>query len=112
MTTDYRARLFRERNPAADGILVDPSPPAMGYLADVEVDDVPTAGDRFAAALTTGAEAFDEGEAWLEAGDTDHARVRFEELSEQFGTVWIGQAARERLTAMDNPDKEVGDGNG
>ena len=102
MTSDFRARLFRERNPAAYGILVDPSPPALEYLADVEVDDVAMLGDRFAAALTTGAEAFEEGEAWLNTGDKDRARTRFEELSEQFGTVWIGRAARKQLTSMTN----------
>ena len=106
-TQDFRARLWRERNPAAYAVLVDPQPPALRRLAGVPVEDVATSGDRFAAALTTGAEAFDEGERWLQAGNAARARARFVELSAQFGTVWIGRAARERLARI---DKAGGDG--
>jgi hypothetical protein len=103
-TQDFRARLWREHNPAAYAVLVDPQPPALRRLAGVPVEDVATSGDRFAAALTTGAEAFDEGERWLQAGNAARARARFVELLAQFGTVWIGRAARERLARIDTQE--------
>ena len=73
---------------------------ARELLEQIQVPDTETAGDLFAEALTTGPEAFDEGERWLREGETEQARRRFGELSEHYGTTWIGRAARERLVAM------------
>ena len=51
----------------------------------------------FNEALTTGADAFYEAEEWQKEGRLLEARARFEQLSERFGTAWIGRASRERL---------------
>jgi len=101
ITADFRARLFRERNPAAYGILTDPNPPALEKLKHVPVPSIEKAAALLNEGLTTGADAFYEGERWLAEGRMDEARQRFEELSARFGTLWIGRAARERLEKID-----------
>jgi len=101
ITTDFRARLFRERVPEAYGILMEERPPVLDKLRDVPVPSSEEAAALFAEGVTTGADAFYEAERWLAEGKTEEARTRFEELSEHFGTVWIGRASRERLSKMD-----------
>jgi len=99
-TVDFRARLFRERNPAAYGVLLEEHPPVLDKLRHVAVPSVGEAAALFAEAMTTGADAFYEAERWLEEGLAARAGERFTELAEHFGTVWIGRAARERLARM------------
>jgi len=101
LTSDYRARLFRERNPRAYAILVDPEPPALTKLKDVYVPSIKEAARLMNEGLTTGADAFNEADQMLKDGKKDEARKRFEELSESFGTIWIGNSARKRLQEMD-----------
>jgi predicted amidohydrolase len=96
-TVDFRARLFRERVPSAYGILMEEHPPLLDHLRDIPVPSPEEAAALFAEGVTTGAEAFYEGERWLAEGRIEEARRRFEELSEHFGTLWIGRASRERL---------------
>jgi predicted amidohydrolase len=100
LTSDYRARLFRERNPEAYRILVDPHPPALKRLKDVPVPSIEEAAALMAEGLTTGADAFHEADRLLSEGRVAEARGRFEELSERFGTLWIGRVSRERLQKM------------
>lgn len=102
ITADFRARLFRERNPAAYRILVDAAPPVLGRLRDVPLPTADQASARMAEGLTTGAEAFYAAERLQETGDTTAARACFETLAARFGTLWIGRAARDRLTQMDD----------
>lgn len=97
LTSDYRARLFRERNPEAYRILVDPHPPALEKLKGVPVPSVEEASTLMAEGLTTGADAFHEADRWLTEGRVEAAKRRFEELSGHFGTLWIGRVSRERL---------------
>jgi len=97
VTEDFRARLFRERNPAAYGMLTTEHPPALERLEHIAVPTVQQASDMFNEALTTGADAFYEAEEWQKEGRLLEARARFEQLSERFGTAWIGRASRERL---------------
>ena len=101
ITMDFRARLFRERVPEAYGILMEERPPVLDKLKDVPVLSSEEAAALFAEGVTTGSDAFYEAERWLSEGRTEEARTRFEELSEHFGTIWIGRAARERLSKMD-----------
>ena len=61
-TKDFRARLFRERNPAAYRILTDENPPALERLRDVEVPTEAEAASLFAEGITTGTERFYEAE--------------------------------------------------
>gem|GEM_PF-577768 len=100
VTADFRARLFRERNPRAYGLLMNENPPILDKLKDVHVPTREEAQALFADAITTGAEAFYEAERLLSEGKTEEARQRFEALSRRFGTTWIGRAARERLQRM------------
>ena len=100
ITSDFRARLFRERVPEAYGILTADHPPILNKLKDVPVPSPEGAAALFAEGLTTGADAFYTAEQWLAEGKTEVARIRFEELATHFGSLWIGRASRERLAAI------------
>ncbi len=105
ITVDFRARLFRERNPAAYGILTEENPPVLEKLKEVSVPSVAEAARLCNEGLTTGADAFYEGERWMQEGKMEEGRQRFEELAEHFGTIWIGRVARERLVKIDAQGK-------
>jgi predicted amidohydrolase len=100
LTSDFRARLFRERVPSAYGVLMEERPPILDQLKDIPVPSPEEAAARFAEGLTTGADAFYEAERWLAEGRVEEAKRRWEELSEHFGTLWIGRAARDRLQRL------------
>lgn len=100
LTSDFRARLFRERNPAAYAILTDPSPPALDKLRHIAVPSIAEASALMAEGPTTGADAFYEADRWLKGGKTEAARQRFAELGDRFGTTWIGRVSRERLEKL------------
>jgi len=97
ITSDFRARLFRERAPAAYGILIDENPPVLEKLKHVLVPSREEAAALAAEALTTGADEFYEAERYLSEGKIEKAKRKFEELSKRFGTLWIGRLSRERL---------------
>jgi len=99
--TDYRARLFRERNTKAYGILLDENPPILNKLKDVYV---PTRAEAIALSAevgTTGAAEYNEAERLLRAGKVAEAKQRFEKMAEHFGTTWIGRASRNQLKKID-----------
>jgi len=100
VTSDFRARLFRERVPGAYGILMDEHPPILDKLRDIPVPSPEEAAALFAEGLTTGEDAFSEAEKLRAEGKIEEARRRFEELSEHFGTIWIGRASRDRLEKL------------
>ena len=100
ITTDFRARLFRERVPRAYGILMEGHPPILAKLQGISVPSPEEAAALFAEGLTTGADAFYEADRWLGEGRLEEAKARFEALAERFGTLWIGRAARERLRRL------------
>ena len=99
-TSDFRARLFRERNPAAYRILTEQNPPVLEKLKHIPVPSVEEAARLCAEGMTTGADAFYEADRLLSEGRVEEARRRFTELSEHFGTLWIGRVARERLARI------------
>jgi hypothetical protein len=92
---DMRARLFRERAPAAYGILTDPCPPVLANVPEtISVQDaVRIAG----LTLTVGEQRFNGADALLREGRTDEARRAFERLCAELPQSWIDRAARERL---------------
>jgi len=100
ITSDFRARLFRERAPGAYGILLKEHPPVLDKLKDIDVPTREEAAALCAEAFTTGPDAFYEAERWLSEGKTGEAKRRFEELAERFGTTWIGRASHNRLKKM------------
>jgi hypothetical protein len=92
---DMRARLFRERNPAAYGILTDPNPPVLKKIpATVTIQEAVRMG---AMTLTVGEERFEQAEALWHAGKTSEAIQAFEKLRAEFPRTWIDRAAGERL---------------
>ena len=111
ITDDFRARLFRERNPAAYRILTDAHPPVLDKLQGVEVPSIERAAQMCAEGMTVGADAFYEGDKWLEEGRLEAARQRFTELAARFGTIWIGRVAQQRLAEM-GANGDTGNGTG
>lgn len=92
---DMRARLFRERSPAAFGALVDPQPP---ILAKVPTDDTPEQITRRCnGVLTVGAEQFQEADVLLKEGKIEEARSIFEKLCAEYSGSWIERVGSERL---------------
>jgi len=98
--SDFRARLFGERVPSAYGILTDASPPGVARLSHVDVPTGEVAAALCAEGMTTGADAFYAADRLRAAGKTAEATRAFQELSDHFGTLWIGRVARERLEAV------------
>jgi len=95
---DMRARLFRERNPAAFGILTDSNPPVLGK---VPIDISPQESYRIAArVLTTGEEQFRQATALASAGQTNDAIAAFEKLRVEYRDSWIDAAAAQRLLEL------------
>jgi predicted amidohydrolase len=92
---DMRARLFRERSPAAFGMLVDPNPPVLAKVP--ETMSVKDAVRISAATLTTGDARFREAEALLREEKTAAAIRAFEKLRMDFPQTWVDRAAQERL---------------
>lgn len=96
--SDMRARLFRERNPAAYGILTAVDPPVLRKIpAAISNAEAVRIG---AATLTIGGERFDEAEALLRSGKTAEAAAAFEQLRRDFPGTWIDRVAAARLDKM------------
>ena len=103
---DMRARLFRERNPAAFGILTDPNPP---ILKKIPIEITPEeAGQIAAKVLTIGEDQFRQAEALVRAGKTGEAITAFGRLRSEYPGSWIERVAKERLrTLRDSEEKDV-----
>ena len=95
---DMRARLFRERCPAAYGILTDPAPPVLSKVP--EVTSVRDAVRIANAALTVGEEEFGKAEALVRQGKTDQAVRAFEALVTKYPKTWIDRVSRQRLASL------------
>jgi Carbon-nitrogen hydrolase len=95
---DMRARLFRERNPAAYGILTDPNPPALKKLpvATTEEEAVRVGSKT----LTVGSARYEAAEALLKEGKTAEAVHAYEQLCIEFPGTWIDRAARKRIASL------------
>ena len=95
---DMRARLFRERNPEAFGILTSTDPPV---LSKVPIDISQREAGRIAATvLTIGEEEFREAEALARGGKIDDAIAAFGRLRTAYRGSWIERVARERLQTL------------
>jgi predicted amidohydrolase len=103
---DMRARLFRERNPAAFGMLTDPHPPVLNKVP-IEITQN-EAGRIAARVLTVGEEEFREAEALARAGRIGEAITAFSRLSTEYRGSWIEPVAAERLkTLRESKEKET-----
>ncbi len=95
---DMRARLFRERNPAAFGILTDPNPP---ILKKVPIEITQQAAGRIAArVLTIGEEEFQQAESLVRSGDRENAISAFERLRSEYPGTWIDRVAKARIETL------------
>ncbi len=99
---DMRARLFRERNPAAYGILTDPNPPVLNKIP--ATISVPEAVSIASKTLTVGNERFKEADNLMNAGKTAEAIAAFEKLRDEFPRTWIDRLAGERLAKIRSPE--------
>jgi predicted amidohydrolase len=92
---DMRARLFRERSPAAYGILTDPCPPVLAMVPEtISVEEAVRVG---ALTLTTGEARFKAAEALLRERRREEAIHAFKCLCAEFPQTWIDRVSRERL---------------
>jgi predicted amidohydrolase len=102
---DMRARLFRERNPAAFGMLTEPHPPV---LDKVPIDITQKEAARIAArVLTIGEEQFRDADALARAGKTDEAVSAFLALKDEYKGSWIERVAAERLQDLRESDRNA-----
>lgn len=96
--TDMRSRLFRERSPAAFGILTDPNPPVLAKIPETMTPAEAVAiSER---ALTIGEEQFREASQLARAGKTNEAAAAFQRLRREYRQTWIDRVSAERLTAL------------
>lgn len=101
---DMRARLFRERNVAAFGILTDPNPPV---LAKVPIEITSQQAGRIAArVLTIGEEEFRAADALARSGQREKAIDAFTRLRAEYSGSWIDRVAAERLRTLREAPQE------
>jgi hypothetical protein len=98
---DMRARLFRERNPSAFGILTQSKPPIL--------DKVPIgitrkeSGRIMARMLTVGEEEFKRASDLASSGKREEALKEFRRLSKEYPATWIDRVSKERAAALGAP---------
>ncbi len=96
--SDMRARLFRERNPAAYEILTEQNPPVLKNVpATITVEQAVGIWDKM---LTTGEERFDEAEVLYREGKITQAVAIYKKLRADLPGTWIDRAAQKRLATI------------
>ncbi|HUS91671.1 MAG TPA: carbon-nitrogen hydrolase family protein [Phycisphaerae bacterium] len=95
---DMRARLFRERSPAAFGLLTDPEPPVLRKVP--QAISIPDACRIANAALTVGEQEFAAAEALAREQKPEAALRAFEGLSARYPHTWIDRLARQRIATL------------
>ncbi len=92
---DMRARLFRERNPVAYGLLTDPNPPVLKKIPrTITVDEAVRLWEKL---TTVGPDQFEQAENLMKSGKKQEAIQAFEKLRMEFPNSWIDRAANQRL---------------
>ena len=95
---DMRARLFRERAPAAFSILTDTNPPVLQKVpAEISAEEAVRIANR---TLTRGEEEFKAAATLAGKGKTDEAIKEFERLRREYPKTWIDRVAEERLEKL------------
>jgi len=95
---DMRARLFRERNPAAFHILTDPNPPVLAKVpATITEEEAVRIANKV---LTIGQEEFNAADALVRAGKTEEAIAAFTRLRTEYRGSWIDRVSAQRLTKL------------
>ena len=96
---DMRARLFRERNPEAFGILTETNPPVLAKLPIGLTQE--EAGRIMSRALTVGEDEFKQANDLTQLGRTDEAMTAFERLHKDYPDTWIDRQAQVRLAKLE-----------
>jgi predicted amidohydrolase len=94
---DMRARLYRERMPAAYGMLVEARPPALDRLPEPTPGPAEVIAGIIARASTVGHEEYDAAEKLARSGRAPEARAAFERLVRDYPGTWFDRTARARL---------------
>ena len=95
---DMRARLFRERNTAAFGILTDPNPPVLQKVPlKGTAEELTRISNRV---VTTGEEEFRAANRLAAKNKTEEAIREFERLRRDYPDSWIDQKAAERILEL------------
>ncbi len=98
---DMRARLFRERTPAAYAILTNLKPPVLTKVPlDISIEE---AADIAARMLTVGEDEFKAAEALARTGKKDQAIAAFQKLRASYRGSWIDRVSAERLKTLRQP---------
>jgi hypothetical protein len=98
---DMRARLFRERNPAAYTILTNLKPPVLTKVPlDISIEEAADIGARM---LTVGEDAFKAAEALARVGKKEQAIAAFQKLRRSYRGSWIDRVSAERLKTLRQP---------
>jgi predicted amidohydrolase len=101
---DMRARLFRERTPAAYAILTDPKPPVLAKVPlDISIEE---AADISARMLTVGEDEFKAAEALARTGNKEQAIAAFQKLRKSYRGSWIDRVSAERLKTLQSQTPE------
>lgn len=95
---DMRARLFRERSPAAFSILTDPNPPVLTKVpATITVAEAVEISSKV---LTLGEAEFKDADSLLRGGRTNEAIAAFTRLQKAYRDSWIDRVSAERLAKL------------
>jgi len=100
---DMRARLFRERHPAAFGILTDPDPPVLRRAPEATTVDDAVRISR--GVLSDGEDRFKAAAALERDGKKDEAVAAFEALLRDYPRSWIDRVSRQRLERLRSAGK-------
>lgn len=96
--SDMRARLFRERNPSAFGILTDADPPVLKKVP-ISITSK-EAGRIMGRALTVGEDEFKQSRNLMQEGKMEEAVRAFERLQREYPGTWIDRRAGELLAQV------------
>jgi predicted amidohydrolase len=98
---DMRARLFRERTPAAFSILTQPDPPVLRKVPEVTtVEDAVRISRQ---GHTVGEEEFKAADLLKRDGRKEEAIRAYERLIAEYPRTWIDTVSRQRLADLRKP---------
>ena len=99
--SDMRARLFRERRPETFSVLVEPSPPAINRLPEIDPAPPEEIARMVRLATTVGHLEYERAEQLLKECKNSLAKDAFRKLIDDYPNTWFDRTARERLAQID-----------
>lgn len=97
---DMRARLFRERNPAAFGRITDANPPVLSKIpATISEREAVEVAHRV---LTVGQEEFKAADVLVRDGKIEAAAAAFGRLQKEYRDSWIDRVSTQRLAMLES----------